>query len=386
MKVLSGVYPTGTYTGEIVVDGQVEEFSRTKDSESVGVVVIYQELALVKFLSVIENIFLGNEIHTNGTIDWMEATKRTKALLEDIHLKVDPEELIMNLGIGEQQLVEIAKALSKDVKILVLDEPTAALNESESANLLNILRRLKKNGVTCIYISHKLEEVLEIADSVTVLRDGQTIETREVSEGQPITEDEIIRMMVGRTLTQRFPSVEHHASDTLMEIRNWEVYHPEITNKKVIDDVSFEVRRGEILGIAGLMGAGRTELAMSIFGAYGSSSQGQIFINGQNAQIHSPWDAITSGIAYVTEDRKNLGLVLGMNIIENSTLASHFRLSRGQNINKLEEIMITRKYTKQLHVKMASLEQKVNTLSGGNQQKVILGKWLMTPADSSDPG
>jgi ABC-type sugar transport system ATPase subunit len=378
MKVLSGVHPQGSFQGQILVDGEEQFYRGINDSEESGVAVIYQELALVKQMDICENIFLGNEIKGSLGIDWSESYAKARDLLETVHLDVPPETKIVNLGIGAQQLVEIAKALSKDIKILVLDEPTAALNESESANLLNIIRKLKKQGVTCIYISHKLEEVLEIADSVTVLRDGKTIETRIVSEGEKITEDEIISMMVGRTLTQRFPRVEHTSSDVLMEVRNWTVYNPELPDKKIIDDVSFEVRRGEILGIAGLMGAGRTELATSLFGAYGIKKQGQIVMEGIEVNIRSPQEAILKGLSYVTEDRKSQGLVLNMDIIENSTLASHFRLSKGNVINKLEEILITNKYVKQLHVKTPSLEQRVNNLSGGNQQKVILGKWLMT--------
>jgi ABC-type sugar transport system ATPase subunit len=378
MKVLSGVYPTGTYQGQILIDGQLQSFNGIKESEASGVAVIYQELALVKFMNIAENIFLGNEVKDErGVINWHKTYAKARDLLSEVHLDIPPTTKIINMGIGAQQLTEIAKALSKDTRILVLDEPTAALNESESANLLGIIRKLKEKGVTCIYISHKLEEVLEIADSVTVLRDGHTIETRDATK-EKITEDQIISMMVGRTLTQRFPRVEHKAGDTIMKVSNWTVPHPDIPGKNIIDNVSFEIKKGEILGLAGLMGAGRTELAMSLFGAFGTNISGEVLINDVKVHIANPEQAIQKGLGYVTEDRKSKGLVQGMNIIENSTLASHYRLSRGNIINKLEEILLTTKYVKQLHVKTTGLEQLVKNLSGGNQQKVILGKWLMT--------
>jgi ABC-type sugar transport system ATPase subunit len=378
MKVLSGVYPTGTYQGQILIDGQIQSFNGIKESEASGVAVIYQELALVKFMNVAENIFLGNEVKDErGVINWHKTYAKARDLLSEVHLDIPPTTKIINMGIGAQQLTEIAKALSKDTQILVLDEPTAALNESESANLLGIIRKLKEKGVTCIYISHKLEEVLEIADSVTVLRDGHTIETRDATK-EKITEDQIISMMVGRTLTQRFPRVEHKAGETIMKVSNWTVPHPDIPGKNIIDNVSFEIKKGEILGLAGLMGAGRTELAMSLFGAFGTNITGEVLINDVKVHIANPEQAIQKGLGYVTEDRKSKGLVQGMNIIENSTLASHYRLSRGNIINKLEEILLTTKYVKQLHVKTTGLEQLVKNLSGGNQQKVILGKWLMT--------
>jgi len=378
IKVLSGVYPAGTFEGTIYINGEQMNFSGIKDSEAAGVAVIYQELALVKQMNVAENIFLGNEITGGAAIDWAQSYSRAEELLAEVHLNINPQTKIVNLGIGAQQLIEIAKALAKNTQILVLDEPTAALNESESANLLSIIRKLKERGVTCVYISHKLEEVLDIADTITVLRDGKTVKTQVVETGPKMTEGQIIALMVGRTLTQRFPRKEHHAAEVLMEVSNWTVYSPDLPDKKIIDNVTFQVRKGEILGLAGLMGAGRTELATSLFGVFGEHISGEMKIGGYPVSIHGPEQAIQKGLGYVTEDRKSKGLVLGMNIVENSTLASHFRLSKGILINKLEEILLTTKYVNQLQVKFSSLEQKVESLSGGNQQKVILAKWLMT--------
>lgn len=378
MKILSGLYPEGTYEGEIIVDGRALTFSGIRESEASGIAVIYQELALVRLMNIAENIFLGNEITSGVSIDWARSYAKATELLRQVHLDVNPRTQVMRLGIGAQQLVEIAKALFKNARILVLDEPTAALNESESENLLNIIRKLRDDGVTCIYISHKLEEVKSIADSITVLRDGRTIETRHPSDGEEVTEAQIISMMVGRELTERFPRVKHSPGRTILEVRNWNVYDPERPDRKVLDDISFDVREGEIVGIAGLMGAGRTELATSIFGAYGANRSGDVILNGETLRINDPYDAIRAGISYVTEDRKEKGLVLNMDIIKNSTLASHFRVASNGVLNKLEEILEAREYTTQLQVKMSSLEQITRNLSGGNQQKVVLSKWLMT--------
>ncbi len=378
MKILSGLYPAGTYEGSILVDDSDVSFAGIKESEAAGIAVIYQELALVRLLNVTENIFLGNEITSGISIDWTRAYAKATDLLQQVGLNVNPRTQVLKLGIGAQQLVEIAKALYKNARILVLDEPTAALNETETQNLLSIIRKLRDTGVTCIYISHKLEEVNSIADSVTVLRDGRSIQTRHPSDGDEVTEALIISMMVGRELTERFPRVEHVAGKTLLEVRDWNVYDPERPNRKILDNISFEVREGEILGIAGLMGAGRTELATSIFGAYGAKRSGTILLDGKKLTINEPSDAIRSGISYVTEDRKEKGLVLNMDIVQNSTLASHFRIAPGGILNKLQEIVEARTYTSRLQVKMSSLEQATRSLSGGNQQKVVLSKWLMT--------
>jgi ABC-type sugar transport system ATPase subunit len=381
MKVLSGVYPAGTYEGKILVNGEEKHFSTIKDSEECGIAVIYQELALVPLMDVAENIYLGSEKAGKiGIINWAESYAESARLLKEVKLDVNPHTKLINLGVGKQQLIEIAKALAKETSLLILDEPTAALNEAESENLLNILRELKAKGVTCIYISHKLEEVLSIADSITVLRDGNSIASHNQTEeeGGGWTQDRIISLMVGRTLTQRFPKVKHNPGEVIMEIKDWNVEHPEIPGKKLIDNANFQIRKGEILGLAGLMGAGRTELCMSLFGAFKSKSWGTVHMEGNQVVIKEPADAIKLGFSYVTEDRKAMGLVLGMDILENTTLASLLKVSRRSVLNKLEEIKQTKHYVKQLNIKTPTVQQKARNLSGGNQQKVILGKWLMT--------
>lgn len=392
MKVLSGVYPHGTYTGQIRVRGQEVQFKHIKDSEAAGIVVIYQELALVRQLNICENMFLGNEVQNGGVINWFEAHNRTQKFLKEVGLDVDPETKVVNLGIGQQQLVEIAKALSKNAKILILDEPTAALNEEDSKNLLNTLRGLKAKGVTCIYISHKLEEVMSIADSVTVLRDGHSIHSQDIHADGGMTEEKMINLMVGRKLTSRFPRKDHQAGAVVMDVKNWTVFSPELPGKKIIDNVSFQIRRGEILGIAGLMGAGRTELFLSLFGkSYGVDISGEIAMNGDKVDFRSPEDAIKAGFTYLSEDRKGKGLVLGMDIQSNITLASLRKPRTGTQpedgvdkevvragmVNTLKEVRIANHYVKQLSIKTPSVEQKVQNLSGGNQQKVVIGKWLM---------
>jgi ABC-type sugar transport system ATPase subunit len=379
MKVLSGVYPHGNYDGEIIYNNEVQTFNHIKDSEHKGIAIIYQELALVKEMSIAENIFLGNEHSKRGVINWNRTAVETVKVLKEVGLSDNPQTKVINLGVGKQQLVEIAKAISKNVSLLILDEPTAALNETESANLLNIIRALKAKGVTCIYISHKLEEVLDIADTITVLRDGQTIETKVNDES--ITEEVIISMMVGRTLDNRFPRVSHTPGETVLEVNNWTVYSEELHDKKVVDNVSFKARKGEIVGIAGLMGAGRTELAMSLFGAYGHKQSGTIKINGKEVIINSPKDAINHGFCYLTEDRKVNGLVLMMDVLENITLASLDKVSKNGALNVNEEIKYANEYVKALNIKTPSIEQKVNNLSGGNQQKVAVAKWLMASPD-----
>ncbi|KXG74705.1 xylose ABC transporter ATP-binding protein [Thermotalea metallivorans] len=375
MKILSGVYPHGSYKGKIIIRGEEQKFLNTKDSEAAGVGIIYQELTLVKQMNICENIYLGNEFEKYGIIDWNKAMAETKRLLHEVGLTESPDTKIVNLGIGKQQLVEIAKALSKNVSILILDEPTAALNEDDSENLLNIIRKLKQEGISCIYISHKLKEVKAVADTITILRDGKTIET--FPNDEHVNQDRIITGMVGRAITQLFPRKEHTPGEVVLEVKDWTVYNPEVPDKKIIDGVSFQARKGEILGIAGLMGAGRTELMMSLFGAYGFNKSGYIHIDGKEVEIKEPRDAIEKGLCYLSEDRKKTGLVLMMDIKENITLPSLKKIASLRGINENEEIKIANRYVEALKIKTPSIEQKTRNLSGGNQQKVVIAKWLM---------
>lgn len=378
MKILSGVYPSNTYSGEIIVKGEKKEFGNIKDSEKAGISIIYQELALVKQLSIAENIFLGNEFVEKGKINWDLTFVKAKKYLSEVGLSDNPETNVLEIGIGKQQLVEIAKAISKDVEILILDEPTAALNETDTENLLNIIKALKVKGVTCIYISHKLDEIMSIADSVTILRDGKTICTKDMNSNERLTEDDMIALMVGRKITNRFPRKPHIAKEVVLEVNNFTVYNPDIPDKKVINNVSFSVRKGEIVGIAGLMGAGRTELAMSLIGAYGANKSGEIKINGNKVNFKNPKEAISGGLSYCSEDRKGNGLVLLMDIKENITLAALNSISNMDVINSNEEIKRATNLVEKMNVKTPSIEQCVSNLSGGNQQKVAVAKWLMT--------
>lgn len=381
MKVLSGVHPNGSYSGQIIVEGEEKSFSTIKDSEIAGISIIYQELALVPQMSVAENLFLGAEKGTSYRINWDATLQESTKYLNEVNLAVNPATLVRNLGIGKQQLIEIAKAIAKKARILILDEPTAALNETDSANLLEILRQLRSRGVTCVYISHKLEEVIAIADTVTILRDGKTVSTHDMHGGDKLNEGKMVSLMVGRELTQRFPRVPHTAGETVMQVRNWTVRDPENAERLIVNDVSFDIKRGEILGVAGLMGAGRTELMMSLFGAYGKKVNGEISMHGTPIEIRHPGDAIKAGIAYVTEDRKGKGLVLGMDIKQNTSLAALRSLSKLGVINGLDEIKHTEHYVESLSIKTPSIEQKAQNLSGGNQQKVVLGKWMLTKPD-----
>lgn len=376
MKVLSGVYPAGTYDGEIHYDGALAKFSDISDSERRGIIIIHQELALVPLLSIAENLFIGNERARNGVIDWRETFRRTGELLAKVGLKEAPATLVDNLGVGKQQLVEIAKALSKEVRLLILDEPTAALSEADSQALLDLILELKKQGVTSIIISHKLNEVRRVADKVTVIRDGATISTLD-ARTEKITEDKIVRDMVGRDMAHRYPDRERRAGETLFEVKNWNVWHPEHVERQVIRDVNLAVRAGEVVGIAGLMGSGRTELAMSIFGrSYGRNISGEVAIKGSQADVSTVDRAIAAGLAYVTEDRKSLGLVLEEPIQRNITLANLEGVSRNGILNENEETSVSEKYRKAMNIRTPSVFQKVMNLSGGNQQKVVLSKWL----------
>ncbi|WP_142505066.1 xylose ABC transporter ATP-binding protein [Melghirimyces algeriensis] len=375
IKILSGLYPSGSYEGECLIHGKPQSFSSIRDAETAGIAIIYQELALVSEMTVAENIVLGAEPSRKGVIDWDQVTHDVQRWLAEVGLKnINPQEKIRNLGVGQQQLVEIAKALSKKAEILLLDEPTASLTDSEVEILMGILQELRKRGVTCLYISHKLNEVFRIADTITVLRDGQTVSTRPTSQ---MTEDQVIAQMVGRELTDRFPKSKRSPGEVLLSVQDYSVYEPGTKSKKV-DRISFEIRKGEILGIAGLMGAGRTELVTSLFGGYPGKSDGEVWMDGKNIRIQSPKDAIRLGIALVTENRKETGLILGMDIRQNLSLAHLDRLHRGGVLQENEEVSLAEQYSQELRVKAPSLETVVGTLSGGNQQKVVIGKWLMT--------
>lgn len=378
MKVLSGVYPHGSYEGEIVFEGSSVEFSNLRQSEAAGIVIIHQELALIPELSIAENIFLGNETAYRGVINWDESNRRAIELMARVGLRENPLTPVKNLGIGKQQLVEIAKALSKDVKLLILDEPTAALNDDDSAHLLDLLKGLQGKGITSIMISHKLNEIERVADSITILRDGRTIETLDVRAGD-VDEDRIIRGMVGRSLEHRFPDHTPNIGEVLFELDDWTVMHPQDHHRVVIDGASLTVRRGEIVGIAGLMGAGRTELALSIFGrSYGSRHNGSLRLDGEDLRLRSVHEAIRAGIAYVSEDRKALGLNLLDDVKTSITAAGLDRLRRGLTIDENEEVVVADRYRRDLNIKTPSIAAGVRKLSGGNQQKVVLSKWLYT--------
>ncbi|ETX27487.1 multiple monosaccharide ABC transporter ATP-binding protein [Roseivivax isoporae] len=376
MKVLSGVYPHGTYEGDIVYDGEVMAFGGIADSERRGIIIIHQELALVPLLSIAENIFLGNERATAGVISWQETNARAQELLRKVGLREAPQTQVDRIGVGKQQLVEIAKALSKDVRLLILDEPTAALSESDSQALLDLILELKAQGVTSIIISHKLNEVRRVADSITVLRDGATVATRD-ARTEPVTEDRIVRDMVGRSMENRYPARTRRAGDVLFEVRNWNVTHPDHAERQVVRDVSLHVRRGEVVGIAGLMGAGRTELAMSVFGrSYGRNITGTVAVGGRTVDTSSVARAIGAGLAYVTEDRKELGLVLEESVQKNVTLANLPKVATGGVLRQEDETRVAEDYRRAMNIRTPSVFQQVMNLSGGNQQKVVLSKWL----------
>jgi putative multiple sugar transport system ATP-binding protein len=376
MKVLSGVYPHGSYEGEIYYQGAERQFATISDSEHLGIIIIHQELALVPLLSIAENIFLGNEPARFGVIDWSAAFSRTRELLAKVGLNEPPTTLITNLGVGKQQLVEIAKALAKKVQLLILDEPTASLNESDSDALLNLLLEFKSHGIASILISHKLNELAKVADSITVLRDGTTVETIDCRT-EKISEGRIIKSMVGREMSERYPHREAHVGEKFFEIRDWRVEHPLHAGREMIKGVGLHVNRGEILGIAGLMGSGRTESAMSIFGrAYGRNITGKALMEGREIDLSSIQRAIAAGIAYVTEDRKSLGLILNDDIKNNVTLANLPGIAWRGVIDDRKETTVAAQYRSKLNIRSSSILQKALNLSGGNQQKVVLSKWL----------
>ena len=377
MNVLSGIYPYGSYSGDIVYDGKTCQFKSLHDSEALGIVIIHQELALIPELSIGENMFLGNERKGAFGIDWDRTYHEAEEHMRQVGLKDDPKTLIKDIGTGKQQLVEIAKALSKNVKLLILDEPTSSLNEEDSKMLLDLLLSFKKTGMTSIIISHKLNEIAYVADRITVVRDGSTIETID-NTARTIDEDRIIRGMVGRELSDRYPSREHNISPEIgMEVSNWNVFHPIYTEKKVVNNVSFNVHKGEIVGFSGLQGAGRTELAMSIFGrSYGTNISGDLKIGGRNVSLKSEREAIRAGLAYVTEDRKGNGLVLQDTIAKNNTMARLEKVCNGGIIDVDKENAVAEEYAMKLRTKTPSVQQLVGNLSGGNQQKVLLSKWM----------
>jgi putative multiple sugar transport system ATP-binding protein len=376
MKVLSGVYPAGSYDGEIVYDGTVTDFSTIADSEKLGIIIIHQELALVPLLSVAENLFLGNEVASNGVLNWPEMYQKTRELLTMVGLDEDPTTAVGKLGVGKQQLVEIAKALAKDVRLLILDEPTAALQENDSQKLLALLKELQGQGITSIMISHKLNEIKQVADRITVIRDGASVSTLDC-HAEEISEEHIIRDMVGRDMAHRYPERERNIGAPLFEVKDWNVWHPEQSDRQIIRNASFDIREGEIVGIAGLMGSGRTELAMSLFGqSYGRNISGQATLRGKPVDLTTVDRAIKSGLAYCTEDRKELGLILEESITRNTTLANLDGVAQRGIINDAEEQKIAEHYRRAMNIRTPGVYQQVVNLSGGNQQKVVLAKWL----------
>ncbi|MCQ2572634.1 MAG: sugar ABC transporter ATP-binding protein [Treponema sp.] len=381
MNVLSGIYGYGTYSGDIVYDGEICKFQKIRDSEERGIVIIHQELALVPLLSIAENMFLGNERGSKAKINWDETYHKADELLAQVGLKESSHTLIKDIGVGKQQLVEIAKALGKKVRLLILDEPTASLNETESRHLLDLMLEFKKQGMTSIIISHKLNEISYVADKITVIRDGAVIKTLD-KKNDSFSEETIIQAMVGREIADRFPKRDSKVGEICFEVKNWNVDHPIFDGIKVCDNVNFNLRRGEVLGISGLMGAGRTELAMSIFGrSYGSNISGQIFKDGKEIQFPNVKSAINAGIAYVTEDRKGNGLILTESITKNTTAAKPEKISNHWVIDFAKEKQVSENMAKEMHTKCASVMENVGNLSGGNMQKVLLGKWLFADPD-----
>ena len=382
MNVLSGIYPYGSYTGDIVYEGETCKFSKITESEEKGIVIIHQELALVPYMSIGENMFLGNERGKSMAIDWDTTYAEADKYLRIVGLTESSHTLIKDIGVGKQQMVEIAKALAKHARLLILDEPTSSLNETDSRALLDLLLQFKSEGMTCIIISHKLNEVSYVADEITVIRDGATIETID-NAGHDIDEDRIIRGMVGREIEDRFPKRPHvQVGDISMEVKNWTVHHPVYQEKRVVDNVSFHIRQGEVVGISGLMGAGRTELAMSLFGrSYGSEISGTLMLDGKETVLKNAREAIKHGLAYVTEDRKGNGLILSNPIRVNTTLANLDALIEKGAIDHDKEYSVADAYRAKLRTKCTGIEQNVGNLSGGNQQKVLLAKWMFTDPD-----
>lgn len=382
MKVLSGVYPHGSYSGEIMFDGETCEFRGIRDSEARGIVIIHQELALIPHLSIAENIFLGNEKSTGGIVDWNRTMRDAGDLLKRVGLHDNPATLARDIGVGKQQLVEIAKALSKRVDLLILDEPTAALNDEDSAHLLELIDQFRANGITCIIISHKLNEIAAIADRVTIIRDGATIETLDLHGPEPVTEDQIVRGMVGRSMDSRFPEHTPNVGSEVLRIEGWTVHHPIDTSRLVVDSADLVVHAGEIVGICGLMGAGRTELAMSVFGqSYGSRISGTVYKDGVAVRMRTVSEAIGHGVAYATEDRKRYGLNLIQTIRENISASALGKVSHWGIIQAEQEAKTAEEYRSSFRIKAPTIEALTGKLSGGNQQKVVLSKWVYSDPD-----
>jgi putative multiple sugar transport system ATP-binding protein len=382
MKVLSGVYPFGSYSGDIVYEAETRKFSNISDSEAEGIVIIHQELALSPHLSIAENIFLGNEIkNIFGLINWNKTYQEASSLMARVGLKEDPNLPIKDVGVGKQQLVEIAKALSKRVKLLILDEPTAALNDEDSAHLLDLLRHLKGQGITSIIISHKLNEIEAIADTTTILRDGKTIESLNM-KGSKVSQERIIKGMVGREMDNRYPARNPDIGEEILRVENWTAYHPIDSTRLVVDDVSMHVKKGEIIGLAGIMGAGRTEFARSLFGhSYGTNISGKVYKNGTEIQVRTISEAISNGLAYATEDRKRFGLNLIEDVKRNISLASLKSFVKFGLVNDNEEYKRASEYRASMNIKSPSVLSVVGQLSGGNQQKVVLSKWINVNPD-----
>jgi putative multiple sugar transport system ATP-binding protein len=381
MKVLSGIWPYGSYSGEIKYNGEICKFQHIKDSEKKGIVIIHQELALIPYMTIAENMFLGNEKGSKYNINWDEENKEAARYMKEVGLNESPRTLIKDIGTGKQQLVEIAKALSKNAKLLILDEPTSSLNETESKALLDLLLEFKKKGLTSIIISHKINEISYCADSITIIRDGSSIGETLVKGRDEITDDIIIQRMVGRELTNRFPAREKKDfsdAPVAMEVKNWTAHHPVFAEKKVVDNVSIRIHKGEVVGIAGLMGAGRTELMMSIFGrSYGTNISGELYLDGKKVVLHNPKEAIDHKLAYVTEDRKGNGLILSNPERINTSLANLEGVCSKHGVIDIDkETQVAKEYVKKINIKCPTVEQNVGNLSGGNQQKVLLAKWM----------
>ena len=378
MKVLSGVYPHGTYEGDIFYENEIQAFKNIRESEAKGIVIIHQELALSPHLSIAENIFLNNEITKRGLIDWNRTNQEAQKLMAKVGLREKPDTKVMEIGVGKQQLVEIAKALSKQVRLLILDEPTAALNDEDSSHLLDLLRQLRSQGISCIIISHKLNEIASIADKTTIIRDGKTIETLDMAGGK-VDQERIIKGMVGREMENRYPQHTATIGEEILRVENWTAYHPEETSRVVVDNVNINDHRGEIVGLAGIMGAGRTELARSIFGhSWGSRISGKVFINGKEAKVSTIRDAIDSGIAYATEDRKRYGLNLIDDVKRNISMASLKDFLKRGLVDDNREYVVASEYRESMNIKAPSVNSVVGKLSGGNQQKVVLSQWINT--------